>query len=55
MYVTFKIFHNYFNRVLFYSFWKKKRIARTAIYLEIFQNVPLRVVGSIFFVFGLLT
>ena len=48
----------YFTIILiefyFIAFWKK-RAAKTAIYLEIFQILPLRAAASIFFVFGLLT
>ena len=49
MYVKFKMFYNYFNRVSFYSIWGKKRAAKKRPFLEIFQILPLRAVAPIFF------
>ena len=50
MYVKFKMFYNYFNRVSFYCIWGKSvPQKKTAIFLEIFQILPLRAAAPIFF------
>ena len=49
MYVKFKMLYDYFNRVSFYSIWEKSVPQKTAIFLEIFQILPLLAAAPIFF------
>ena len=49
MYVKFKMFYNYFNRVSFHSILEKSVPQKTGHFLEIFQILPLRAAAPIFF------